>query len=397
MPDMAPTTENESISWRTLFAFKSHFLSAARILLLITVADIGVSLALSTAMPPQVFLSWYLQDNYEQVIDDFYKHQLDLIPDAAAGWRNRPHVSKTRWVTGPHGERVNGEAQPAPQQPTDPIRVLMLGNSMINGGLHIGNDQTLSHYVEDARIRALNLGSMGYSIDQALLDYQERLSKLGADVVVVGLTNDAHAVTNMFVPFRLPQERYMPFLKPRFTLDGPELRRENYAALSKDGKADPAHLIEYLKERDESFWRFESFMHFGLMPLSRSIHKLYLTMRSSVFGLEDYKQGLNLETRIISEFRQATEANGAKLLFVVFVDPETDSQRFYKRFLPDHNGMYLSMLSQTGADVLVVSRLLDATGRDKSGFYYADSIHLTPEANQIVAEAIREKIYELVR
>ena len=95
-----------------------------------------------------------------------------FVPDKVAGWRNKPNVAIRNWVTDARGCRFAHQQLGLAKKP---MRMMMLGSSMVNGGTGVRNDQTISAYLEDDRVEVLNFGTMMYSMDQCLLRYRAEI------------------------------------------------------------------------------------------------------------------------------------------------------------------------------------------------------------------------------
>jgi hypothetical protein len=211
----------------------------------------------------------------------------------------------------------------------------------------------------------------------------------------VGLNDNAEAVTNMFVPFLHPEERYMPFLKPRFRINDTGLKRITYPVGKQADETEWATLLEFLRKNDRSFWRFESYRLFGITPIASLLRKAYLWIHECFLAASDHRKGLAIQARIISEFQRVAAMEGTHVIFLTFVDTKRDNRPLYKRLLYNPDEMYLSMLRGTKADIMFVADVLERTNRPLHDFYIDDGIHFTPEANEVIGNAIRNRISEL--
>src|SRR5262249_15875247 len=148
----------------------------------------------------------------------------------------------------------------------------------INGGNHVQNDETISAYLEDPQIEAINLGTMLYTLDQSFLAYRDRFHEYEANVVLVGIDSEPVAgLQHDYVPLRFPAEANMPYLKPRFAMRDGELSlvpvhpREMLA----EALRSPAGFLDFLSGNDSFYFEFETFERFGLLPLSGGLRYFY--------------------------------------------------------------------------------------------------------------------------
>jgi len=149
--------------------------------------------------------------------------------DPTLGWALRPDLNHPHFfgdgrdlVTNSHGIRARGEHRPAP--PPGKRRAIALGDSFTFGH-GIGNDESwpaqLDTLLPDWEV--LNLGMMGYGLDQAYLLYLREGVKYEHDAVLLGLITD---------DFRrlLTDRGGGGFYKPRFQLQGTRLKLTNVPA-----------------------------------------------------------------------------------------------------------------------------------------------------------------------
>jgi uncharacterized glyoxalase superfamily protein PhnB len=69
-------------------------------------------------------------------------------------------VAIGNWVIDANGAR---STQPSHAGLVKATRIIFLGSSMVNGDTHVKNNETISAYVEDEDVDALNFGTMMYS------------------------------------------------------------------------------------------------------------------------------------------------------------------------------------------------------------------------------------------
>ena len=360
------------------------------VLLGIAALDVGLSLGLSVVVPEPVFLRWYLDDSEPRVIERFLAGEAELLPDAAAGWRNRPNVSDGNWVIDEHGSRSHRAVAREQERET---RILFLGSSVINGGTRVTNDESISAYLEDPGVETLNFGTMLYSVDQALLAYRSRLADYGPQILVVGVHSDVEALSNVYVPFRNRAERFMPFVKPVLAADAKELRV--VGAVPQELLADAAgkqQLLDLTREEDSSWFYFETYKRLGVLPVASALrwgliklHQLSLLLDPDP---EDTRRQLAIMTALVEE----AEARGARVLFLKFPRLEEFGGGVTARIVAQASARHDAALQASGLDVLSLRDIIADTGRSAADFYGVDGVHTTAEGNRLIAEAIRERL-----
>ncbi len=241
------------LSWTVLFLF---------------LAEVLVAVVAPALLSDRLYLRAYLgrdaRESTIQIAGDLGSY---LTWNPVTGWRNRPNSSRKKWQVDEHGARATHAFG---QHKEGRRRILFLGDSMTNGGTAVTRDETISAYVEDADTEALNFGTMLFGLDQMLLDYEDRLGAFEADVVVVGLSENAMAgLANRYIPFRRRSETNMPYFKPRFAIESGRLRlipvppRDAYERL-----LTRADLLPELRETDDFYGEFAAFKRCGWLPLS---------------------------------------------------------------------------------------------------------------------------------
>ena len=112
------------------------------------------------------------------------------------------------------------------QPPPGALRVACYGESFTFGS-EVDNGEDWPAQLEVAAagaLEVLNLGVIGWGTDQALLRFRDGHDQLDSDVVLMGLmAENIQRNVNRLVPVRAPKE-FVPLVKPRFLLDGGELR-----------------------------------------------------------------------------------------------------------------------------------------------------------------------------
>lgn len=145
--------------------------------------------------------------------------------DAELGWTWRPSSASDDGLFHVNALGARGERAYDPVPPPGVTRILTFGDSFTfcdeirdNGAFqHIFENRHPDHEV-------LNFGVSGYGTDQALLRYRRLGRELGAEVVCIGLLlENIGRNVNRYRPLWNPSTGFC-LAKPRFVLEGQELR-----------------------------------------------------------------------------------------------------------------------------------------------------------------------------
>ena len=358
------------------------------LVLLLTFELFGIVVA-PIFVPSSAYFRLYLNEKARQSTQRFLEENIAVIPDDVAGWRNRPDFEQGSWKIDEHGSR---SAHPITMAREKPLRVLFLGSSMINGGNHVQNDETISAYLEDSQIEAINYGTMLYALDQSFLAYRERLHGYQANVVVVGIDSDPVAgLQNHYVPFRFPAEVNMPYLKPRFTMrdGGLSLVPVHPRQMLAEALKSPTGLLEFLSRNDSFYFEFETFERFGLSPFSGGLRYFYLRARSVYQSLFPAEEALVLFESLSDAMVKEGEKHGAKVVFLTLPDATAFGSSRWRNYLPDRFGEALDALKHRGHEVVDARNLLQQSKLPVTQLFLEDKAHYRPAANRVIAEGIR--------
>jgi hypothetical protein len=385
----------KKLSWRGFVHIRQGAPIIFGIVCFYCMAEIIAVLILPLILPKTFYLSLYLSSQAKEKTRMFLKNQNSLIPDTAAGWKNHPNFIRNNWIIDRHGSRATHEFTFQKQKS---VRVMFLGSSMMNGGTSITNQETISAYLEDEKIEALNFGTMMYSLDQVVLAYQDQLYQFNADVIVVGIDIDPiEGLKNHYIPLRYPQEENVPYLKPRFYIDQDKLRLVNVSAsrlLENVPKSND--LIEFLSKNDAFYYEFSTFCHMGMLPLSASIRHLYLKLRHFNRYFESDPQDEMLLKAVVREIELEAMSHHSKVIFLMNTDETTFLKSGIHKYLKDLYGQELNSLRSKGANIIDVRAVLRDSRIESDDLFAADHSHYSAMANQIIAEALKKEIHKEV-
>ncbi len=344
-------------------------------------------------LPETTYLSLYLSNKAKEKTRLFFKNENSLIPDELAGWKNRPGMSRKNWVIDQHGSRATHDFSFQKQKP---VRVMFLGSSMINGGTRITNKETISAYLEDAQIETLNFGTMMYSLDQVLLTYQDRLHRFNPDIIVVGIDIEPIAgLKNHYIPFRMPAEENVPYIKPRFELHSEKLNLIRVSAQRMlENIPENEALISFLSENDAFYYKFSSFCHMGMLPGSSGVRYIYLKTHRLLRYFKSDPQGELLLKAIVKQIRLEAKKHGASALFLMNTDETTLLQSGIHGYLKDLYEHELSLLKSSGARLIDVRAIFRESRMGSSALFDPDHSHYSAKGNKVIAEALKKEIHK---
>jgi hypothetical protein len=353
----------------------------------------GVSLAPLLFSETQ-YLRWYLGPKAIEAAAKFLDGRGYLVPDSFTGWRTKPSVSVKNWQIDGRGARSTSRRQ---DKRAVSSRILMLGDSMVNGGMRVKNNETISAFLENDRVEVLNFGTMAYSLDQSLIAYQRMLHKYDADLVIVGLDRGSiEGLKNHYLPFRIPDEKNMPYVKPRYELVNGSLRltsvepRRLLADVPKGSE-----FLRFLKEHDGYYNVFAQYSRFGFCPLTalglRAYRRLHNIGRL-LFSIDDSDE---LLLAIMNKMSEVTQEHGARLVFVILPTQVDCTRGSFHRFFPDEYSHLLNIVASRGYQVVDGRKVLITDGCPASSLFDDDATHYRPLANRLIASAIRNRIGQM--
>ncbi|MBV1884310.1 MAG: hypothetical protein KUG82_21895 [Pseudomonadales bacterium] len=336
------------------------------------------------------FMSLYMDDKAKISTARFLNNENANIPDSITGWFNKPNEKRKHWVTDQYGSR---SANPAVIERNNKTRVIFLGSSMVNGGEGVANNETMSAYLDSETREAFNFASMSYSVDQSLLTYRSKIKLFEPDILVVGI--DPTPITglyNHYIPFKIPEETSMPYLKPRFKLRDDELVeiRPNQNWLKSYLTNDEFH--HFLKKNDAYFRDFEQFQSFGFTPIAQGLFALFKRVRSFVSYY--YAEGVSdpLLEKVMDTFVMEAAQEGTKVYFAILPNQRMYSWSGIWQFFPDVYQLRVNALGLEGFNTIDIRQTLIDSGYSGNELFHDDEWHYRRLANEIIGEAIKVEL-----
>jgi len=361
-------------------------------IIFIALAEFFVIVVAPLILPDHFYLNLYLNKKSKASLTEFVAGQDQfLVYDNVVGWRNRPNTSYDEWQVDEYGSRSTHRFGYHKSKPT---RIMFLGNSLINGGVHQNVGETISALVEDSVTESINFGTMLYSVDQMYLDYVNRLHQFESDIIVVGVQSDpGDGLVNQFIPFWKRSEANMPYLKPRFKYDNERLELVSVPELELYSRClNESQLFDALAAADDYYADFDSYKRFGLLPLSSSLWNI--ARRSANFShlLDEEADYQDLVIAILELLRQESEANGAHLVVLMFPDQEKAFPGGLRSLLPDKYGNLVSSLRQSGFEVVDARDAIRRSTLAPWQLYFEDRRHFLKAGNKAIAGALKERV-----
>lgn len=358
-----------------------------RALLILFAVEVATVALAPLLIPDATYLRLYLGRRARERTARFLAGGGDmLVYDAAAGWRNRPDFSRERWSTDSLGSR---SSHGVARERSTPVRLLLVGNSLVNGGTDVTGSETIAALLEDTVVEAVNFGTMMYSLDQMYLAYRSDLYRLEANVVVVGLSEDpGEGLTNRYLPFRYRSETNVPLLKPRFALTDSGLAllpvppKDAYARLIESGD-----ILDSLRGTDAYYDQFTRFRRFGLTPVATGVWRLYEHASNLRRLLAEADSTLPLSVALMQRFADEGRSHGAQVVFVMLPREPLVFPPWWRRWLPDHYAHAVAELRRHGFTLLDGREVLRRARRSASELYAGEDY--TPAGNRVIADAVR--------
>ncbi|NKB37605.1 MAG: hypothetical protein GKR93_10610 [Gammaproteobacteria bacterium] len=322
--------------------------------------------------------------------NDFLNNESFLTPDSVTGWRNRASTHKAKWRTDSYGSRSSSEVS---LTRNNNYRIMFLGSSMINGGTHVENYETISAYLENEEIETLNFGTMLYGLDQSFLLYTHNLKKFNPDIIIIGLdSNPVSVLGNLYIPFRDSREVNMPFLKPRYELKNSSLELVRIDPSMLQNITSDSSILSFLSRHDDFYTQFSLFKHLGITPIANLLN----SVRSKTESLRYYLNTQTDNTDLLLELMETTvstiEGSGKRVIFIYMPNrADIEPGRLMGKF-PDRYGIRQKLFKDNGFPVVSVRDIFLQSGIKNSIIYSGDNQHYTAVGNRIIAEHLEEII-----
>jgi hypothetical protein len=367
-----------------------------KVFFLMIILEIFTSLVAPMIIPDSWYLKWYLGERSIARTKQFLTGEIEVVPHEIIGWVNKPGIKKKNWIIDEHGSR---STHPIKIDRLKPIRVVFLGSSLVNGGMEVRNNETISAYLEGDQLETINFGTMMHTLDQSLLLYKYRVKNYNADIVIVGIEADAvSGIKNHYIPFRFRHEVNMPLLKNRFILSSGSIKLINLSIRKElSSIPDNNELLDFLSDNDGFYYRYDAYRRFGFLPLTGGINRLYFKLDNFLKYFRQDSEGYQLLETLVRELE--IEANKLNALIIILYLP---NRKVYERggiykYLPDRYGEEVKKINLTDFNIVDARQIFRQSGKKAEKLFQRDRIHYKPIANRLIARTLKTKIKKLLK
>jgi lysophospholipase L1-like esterase len=382
--------------WKQLLHMRRHAPVIFYALLFLVIVELFGIVGAPRLFPDHLYIQFYLPDhaqlNTERHLDGTDQYN---VRDELLGWRNRPECVYNKWQVDKLGSRSTHDFTTEPEKP---VRILLLGSSLINGGPFVEIEETITAHLEDSVTECINFGVMRYTLDQSYLYYKERLAKYKPNLLIVELgTNPCEGLLNQYLPFRDRHATDMPFLKPRFVFNSDSLALIPVPQKwMHDSLYDSEALFRHLRATDYFYNDFKAFRHLGALPLSSIAWYVYSKGRTVYRESEENYYGYKLLTNLMQRLVDVAEQNGAQVVFLSLPNRVTSFPDKWRKFIPDIYGERVARLRKEGFEIVDAREVVRASGQPFWRLYVYDDRHFTPIGNKLIADKLETTIAPII-
>lgn len=372
-------------------------------------------------IPDTWYLNAYLSQTAKDKTTEFLNGQNATIPNKELGWENKKNLSLGPWVIDQWGGRHHKPV--SLEKPAQTYRTIILGSSLMNGNNAVDNNGTISAFLDtqlnqdidtllpqysNKKHEVLNFATMMYGMDQILIQIKHAIMKFNPDMIIIGLHEEpVDSLKNVYIPFRLPEEENMPYVKPHFELQNDELTFHEA----------PLHLlspinhnsVQYFKDHDAFYFNFARFEHFGLMPIANELSKVYLKARNMLSYWSAQQEEYTLLRTLMANLQSYADTKGIEIIYVYLPTPRSLDQGGLWKYIPDYYAQRLSWLQApwhsdeikhlatapqtTKPQVLDIRHYFRQSTISTDELYDADYFHFSKVGNQTISKAIEQSVF----
>ncbi|MEW5925113.1 MAG: hypothetical protein AB1746_14095, partial [Candidatus Zixiibacteriota bacterium] len=200
---------------------------------------------------------------------------------------------------------------------------------------------------------------------------------------------------NQYIPFRDRYAADMPYLKPRFMINGGDLE---LVPLPPDNYIEKifsnADLVQWLKKTDGFYSDYEIFKRFGLMPLSSGLMYIYKKARNLYRILYGDPEGEKILEMLMEKFVDSAGKHNTAVIFLSLPDLNITEPARWRKLLPDRYKIRLEKLRSKGFEILDAREIFWKSGKPPRRLFVHDNRHLTPLGNSLVATELKGLLAE---
>lgn len=368
-------------------------------------------------LPNTWYLQAYLSDTAIEKTNEFLNNASALVPSNTRGWENRPGFERGEWVIDEFGGRHHRKF--TLDKPANTVRTLFLGSSLINGSNAVDNHGTISALFENQyqmlhssrknqlHLEAMNFATMMYTLDQIRIQIPDLLY-LGPDQLIIGLHEDPSAgLKSVYIPFRLPSEENMPFVKPFFSYGNDQLQQHS-APLWSLASLDQQALNEF-KAHDDYYYEFSRFSHFSFMPITDYMSRTVIRGANMLDYFNESPSDFMLIRALMADIQAIADQQNIEVSYLYLPTQRSLVRPHVWKVIPDYYQNRLKWLQAEWSPeeitkikqppltqqphVIDVRRSFRESGLPASKLYIGDGLHFTRQGNSLIAEAILKALY----
>ena len=314
-----------------------------------------------------------------------------LMYDPELGWTGRPNAQNWVYYYNSAGIRSAPKEYPLSPEP-GVLRIALFGDSYTHCD-EVPFEECWGTRLEarlnehDLPAEVINFGFSGYGVDQAFLRWRKLGRSYSPQVVILGFNaDDVSRNVNLLRPV-YRKSTSIPLAKPRFIMEGDQLRLINVPT------SPPDRILDLMKNVQQwDLARYEYFLNLGDYQDSIWLKSRLVSFVSSFLAersTEDEMYLLDREPaqvtlRIIRQFAQEVQADGGQFLVVYLPQQDCLERMVEGKPLP-----YADLLAAIEKNHTVIhpeTPLVEAL----KGHPVEDLIesHYTARGNQLIAEGV---------
>lgn len=301
--------------------------------------------------------------------------QLHTTYDAELGWVSRKSFAAADVYAPGVGLHTNSRGFRGASEVDDALpagkRRLVCSGDSFTFGQGVGDDETWCKLLGGSDVETVNMGQIGYGIDQAYLWYMRDARNLQHTLQVLAFVTDDFG--------RMSADRYLGYAKPKLVARGDSLVVEGVPT-PRDVGVRPASRVKRVVQSLRASQLFGRLTPRHPAPAAREAQSSSEPLRE-------------ITARLIAALKRANEAKGSRLV-LVYLPIERDFVNDASRQWRDYMRIVADSLRVPLVDLVPVLRQVPPETVPKlyiqqSGAVFEGMGHYTVQGNQWVAEQLR--------
>ena len=324
-----------------------------------------------------------------------------MIEDELLGWAPRPGIQTGQYTYNAEGIRVTSSDISYGEIPRNgTIRISLFGDSFTNGA-EVSDGETWGEYTGAAlrergqAVEVLNFGVNGYGMDQAYLRWRYTGIRYKPTVVVFGLQlENAKRNINLIRPMYLRFTELLPFTKPRFIVEGAELRLINSPVVPLKDLPDIVRnleawpLVRYEGYYDPAKFRARPWSATKAVAFAADVIGEIVSAEGDDNVATAAERDLAL--RILDAFSDSVKAIGAH--FIVYYLPRRHELRSLRSSGTVPDAVLLQEMQKRFDFLSPADALQKEVGRTSIDALYQEGGHYSPAGNRVIASVLAERL-----